>query len=66
MDEIHAESMKILNKLTDEDIESPNYINAAFGQKNTIGAVIRHCIRHEPMHVGQISWILKINGVKMV
>ena len=66
MDKVHAESMKILKSLTDEEIEKPNYIDATFGQKNTIGAVIRHCIRHEPMHVGQVSWILKINGVKMV
>jgi hypothetical protein len=66
MDEVHIESMKILKSLPDDEIEKPNYIDATFGQKNTKGAVIRHCIRHEPMHVGQISWILKISGVKMV
>jgi uncharacterized damage-inducible protein DinB len=66
MDEVHAEATKILNSLSDEEIEKPNHINATFGQKNTKGAVIRHCIRHEPMHIGQVSWILKINGIKMV
>ena len=66
LDEVHAEAMNILQTLTDEEIEKPNHIDAAFGQKNTKGAVIKHCIRHEPMHVGQISWILKLSGVEMV
>jgi len=65
MDEVHAEAMKILKSLPDEEIEKPNYIDATFGQKNTKGAVIKHCIRHEPMHLGQISWILKINGIRL-
>jgi DinB superfamily len=66
MDEVHTEAMEILKSTPDEEMEKPNYINATFGQKNTKGAVIRHCIRHEPMHLGQISWIMKLCGVKMV
>lgn len=66
LDEIHAEAMKILNNLPDEELEKPNHVNAAFGQKNTKAAIIKHCIRHEPMHVGQISWIIKACGGKMV
>lgn len=65
LDDIHAESMKILNELPDEELEQPNYIDASFGGKNTKSAVIKHCIRHEPMHVGQISWIIKAGGGKM-
>jgi DinB superfamily len=64
MDEVHTEAMKILKELPDEEIDKPNHINAVFGQKNTKAAVIRHCIRHEPMHVGQISWIIKMCGGK--
>lgn len=66
LDEVHAEAMKILNELPDEELEKPNHINATFGQKNSKLGVIRHCIRHEPMHVGQISWIIKASGGKMV
>jgi uncharacterized damage-inducible protein DinB len=66
LDEVHTEAMKILNELPDEELEKPNHINATFGQKNSKLGVIRHCIRHEPMHVGQISWIIKAAGGKMV
>lgn len=65
LDEVHAEAVKILNSLPDEELEKPNHINATFGQKNDKLGVIRHCIRHEPMHIGQISWIIKAGGGKM-
>lgn len=65
LDDVHDEAMKILNELPDEELDKPNHINATFGQKNTKSAVIKHCIRHEPMHVGQISWIIKAGGGKM-
>jgi uncharacterized damage-inducible protein DinB len=66
LDDVHAEAMAILDKLPDEELEKPNHINATFGQKNDKLGVIKHCIRHEPMHVGQISWIIKAGGKKMV
>lgn len=65
LDEVHAEAMKILNNLPDEELEKQNHINATFGQKNDKLGVIRHCIRHEPMHIGQISWIIKAGGGQM-
>jgi len=66
LDEIHTEAMKILKELPDEELDKPNHINATFGQSKEKRNVIRHCIRHEPMHAGQISWIIKASGEKMV
>lgn len=66
MDEVHIEAMNILKSLPDEELGKPNHINASFDNEKTKDAVIKHCIRHEPMHAGHISWILKISGVKMV
>ena len=58
--------INILKSLPDEELGKPNHINASFDNEKTKDAVIKHCIRHEPMHAGHISWILKISGVKMV
>ncbi len=65
-DEVHKIAMEILNSLSDEEMDKPNYLNANFGGVNNKRNVIKHAIRHEPMHIGQLSWILKVNGVKMV
>lgn len=65
LDEVHQEAMKILMGISDEEIEKPNYIEADFGGVNNKRNVITHAIRHEPMHIGQLSWILKAGGVKM-
>jgi uncharacterized damage-inducible protein DinB len=62
---VHEEAIKILNELSDEEIEKPNYIDAKFGGVNNKRNLITHTIRHEPMHIGQLSWILKFNGVAM-
>lgn len=65
-EEVHKKAMEILNNLTDEQLEEDNNIEANFGGSASKGSVIMHAIRHEPMHIGQLSWILKLNGVKMV
>ena len=65
MEDVHNKAMEIINGVSDEEIETPNYIEAKFGGVNNKRNVIKHAIRHEPMHIGQLSWILKVNGVKM-
>lgn len=64
-EKIHERAMEILNRLTDEELEEENNIGANFGGKKNKEVVLMHAIRHEPMHIGQISWILKANGIKM-
>jgi uncharacterized damage-inducible protein DinB len=48
--------------MKDEELDKPNHINAAFGGKSDKRAVLKHAIRHEPMHIGQLSWIMKITS----
>lgn len=62
---IHTKAFEILNNFSDDELEQENNINAVFGGKNTKGVVLMHAIRHEPMHIGQLSLILKANGIKM-
>jgi uncharacterized damage-inducible protein DinB len=66
LDEVHKKAIQVLKNTKDEELEEQNHISASFGGKNTKQAVIMHAIRHEPMHIGQISWILKLSGIKMV
>ena len=65
LDEVHAKAMKLVGSLTNEQLDEPNALNFSFGGVNSRRAVIKHAIRHEPMHIGQISWYLKLNNVEM-
>ncbi|MBN8586313.1 MAG: DinB family protein [Ignavibacteria bacterium] len=64
-EEVHTKAMDILNSMTDELMEAENNIEANFGGSKDKFHVLMHAIRHEPMHIGQLSWILKINGIKL-
>lgn len=63
LDEVHEKAVQIIRGLSDEQLEEDNNINANFGGSKSKRNVITHAIRHEPMHIGQISWILKSNGI---
>ncbi|MEO8513288.1 MAG: DinB family protein [Ignavibacteria bacterium] len=65
LEAVHERAIKILNGMTDEQMQSENNIEANFGGSNTKECVLMHAIRHEPMHIGQLSWILKVNGIKL-
>ena len=64
-EEVHAKAIEILENMTDELMESENNIEANFGGSKDKFHVLMHAIRHEPMHIGQLSWILKVNGIKL-
>lgn len=65
LDEVHTKAMEILGNMTDELMESENNIEANFGGSKDKFHVLMHAIRHEPMHIGQLSWILKVNGIRL-
>ncbi len=64
-DQVHTKAIEILENMTDEQMESENNIEANFGGSKDKFHVLMHAIRHEPMHIGQLSWILKANGIKL-
>lgn len=66
LDQIHKRAMEHILTLSDEMLNEKNLINANFGGKDSKKSVIIHAIRHEPMHAGQLSWILKARGISMV
>ncbi len=64
-EDVHSKAIEILNNMTDEQMEAENNIGVEFGGSKSKMTVLMHAIRHEPMHIGQISWILKANGIRL-
>lgn len=64
LDEIHLKATDIIRNLTDKQLEEDNYFGFSIGGSKSKRNIVTHAIRHEPMHAGQLSWILKCNGIK--
>ncbi|MDQ3022520.1 MAG: DinB family protein [Bacteroidota bacterium] len=64
LDEVHQKAVEIVKGLSDVQLDEENHVNASFGGLKNKRNVIIHAIRHEPMHIGQLTWILKSNGLK--
>lgn len=63
MEEVHQTAMKFLDSLDDEILNEPAYIS--FTNWNTDKRhAIMHAIRHEGIHIGHLSWLCKLHGIK--
>lgn len=60
---IHERTMAHLPTLSDEALEQPN-ITGLLLIGTTVRDVITHGIRHEAMHIGHITWLCKLHGIK--
>ncbi|MCB0726405.1 MAG: DinB family protein [Ignavibacteriae bacterium] len=63
MDEVHEKALTVIKNQTDEQLDEDNLFGESFGGSKSKRTLIIHAIRHEPMHIGQLSWILKSNGL---
>ena len=61
---VHEKSVAHIATLNEEQLNAPNPTKLAIG--TTIRDVITHAIRHEGGHSGQLAWLCKLYGVKMV
>ena len=52
--------------ITDEQMAQTNAFGMGFGGINTNRMMVQHCIRHEAMHTGHLSWLCKIHGIETV
>jgi len=66
LNSIHKSSLKALLKLPDAGLDEKNHIGLNFSAGNNKRAVIRHCIRHESFHCGQIGMLLRMLGKKVI
>lgn len=64
LEKVHSKSMEIIKNLSDKNLDEENHFGIAFGGVKSKRNLIKHLIRHEPMHIGQLSLILKVNGIK--
>ena len=62
----HENAMAHLLSLTDEKLSEENPLGFGFGGDSTNRMMVQHCIRHEAMHTGHLSWLCKINGIQTV
>ncbi|MCO6498957.1 MAG: DinB family protein [Vicingus serpentipes] len=63
---VHQAAIKHIAQLTDEDLLQPTTNGTTFGGEDSIGSIIKHNIRHEASHAGQLGWLCKLNGVKTI
>jgi len=61
---IHLKSVSHLRTLTGNQLDEPNCVNLKFGTDSSKRVCIHHCIRHEGVHMGHLSWLAKMHGVK--
>jgi hypothetical protein len=66
MEHVHERAMKTLRRLTNEQLSEPNAVGVSFRGGDSKRVVARHAIRHEPCHIGQIGWLVKLGGVETV
>lgn len=64
MDYIHERAMKHLRSLDDAFLDEKNKFNMTFGGKKDNRIAVHHAIRHEPMHIGQLTWFMKSKGME--
>jgi len=64
LNEIHTAAMKHLRSLNNDFLNEPNKMGMRFSGKADNRIVVHHAIRHEPMHIGQLTWFMKSKGMQ--
>lgn len=63
---VHEAAMQHVASLSDEQLAQPTTNGVTFGGEDSVRAIIKHAIRHEASHAGQLGWLCKINGVTTI
>ncbi len=64
LQKIHLAAVQHLKTLVGDELSESNLIELKFGDDRSKRVCIQHCIRHEGVHMGQLSWLIKMHGVK--
>jgi hypothetical protein len=67
LQEVHFISMNFLKTQSADDLNRPT-VNGFrfFNDDDSIRSSVMHAIRHEGGHAGQLSWLCKLNGIKLI
>lgn len=63
---VHEKATAHLLTLSDEQLNEPNPFGITFSGASNKKITVQHCIRHEGMHTGHLSWLCRMNGLKAV
>jgi len=63
MQEVHDVAMSFLSALDDKILDEPYYLKVSDWHTDKRHAIM-HAIRHEGMHIGHLSWLCKLHGIK--
>lgn len=63
---VHLLSIELLNNLPDNVLDEKNNVGLEFNNGDTKRILINHCIRHEGLHCGQLAWLLRMHGKKVI
>lgn len=66
MDRVHEHAMATLRGLSSDALDEENAHDLSFRGGKSKRVVVRHAIRHEPCHIGQIGWLIKASGGETV
>jgi hypothetical protein len=61
---VHQKAIVHIATLSEEQLDAPNPTKLAIG--TTVRDMVTHAIRHEGGHSGQLAWLCKLYGVKMI
>lgn len=61
---VHAKAIAHVATLDEATLNAPNPTKLPFG--SSVRDVISHAIRHEGGHAGQLGWLCKLYGIKMI
>lgn len=62
LERVHERAMATLRSLSGAELDSANLVDLSFRAGTSRRIVVRHAIRHEPCHIGQIGWLIKAAG----
>jgi hypothetical protein len=64
--EVHQLAINHVALLTDAQLNEPTKVPFKLAGVETVRDAIIHCIRHESVHTGHLSWLCKFHGVKTI
>lgn len=62
MKQVHEAALDHLSRMTDAELEEDNALGMSFGENRSKRFMAMHAIRHEAIHTGQLSLLVKMYG----
>ena len=67
MKQVHEQSMTHLRSITDEQLAEESKLGLGFGDGDmSVRMMVMHAIRHEGTHIGNLAYLCKMKGIKMI